>query len=97
MSVLVQRPRFIIKGKLALVTALWSLVTLYTGCSVKADDKMFLFPNHLFCIDQMSLIVDRLNVLGYGSFGLTMFIYGFILVNTFSGINFKSEYKEINK
>jgi hypothetical protein len=82
--------------------ALWSLMTLYTGCSVKADDKMFLFPNHLFCIDQMSLIVDRLNLLGYGSFGLTMFIfgaiiYGFILVRTFNGINFKSKYKEINK
>jgi hypothetical protein len=84
------------------VVALWSLMTLYTGCSVKGDDKMFLFPNHLFCIDQMSLIVDRLNLLGYGSFGLTMFIfgaiiYGFILVRTFNGINFKSKYKEINK
>lgn len=83
------------------VVALWSLMTLYTGCSVKADDKMFLFPNHLFCLDQMSLIVNRLNILGHGSFGLLMFIfgaiiYGFILVHTLSGINFKSKYKEIN-
>lgn len=83
------------------VVALWSLMTLYTGCSVKADNKMFLFPNHLFCIDQVSLIVDRLNILGYGSFGLTMFlvgaiIYGFILMHAFNGINFKSKYKEIN-
>lgn len=83
------------------VVAFWSLMTLYTGCSVKADNKMFLFPNHLFCIDQISLIVDRLNVLGYGSFGLTMFIvgaiiYGFILMHTLNRIDFKSKYKEIN-
>lgn len=45
--------------------ALWSYITLYTGCSVKGDDKNFAFPNNAYCLDQLGTIYDRLTVIGY--------------------------------
>ena len=45
--------------------ALWAQLSLFTGCATKGDDKYYAFSGHAFCLDQASLLMDRLAVLGY--------------------------------
>jgi hypothetical protein len=43
---------------------IWSELSLFAGCSIKGDDKYYLFPNNMLCLDQLDLIFQRLQITG---------------------------------
>lgn len=43
----------------------WSQLSLFTGCATKANNKHYLFSGPVFCLDQISTIIDRLSALGW--------------------------------
>jgi len=45
--------------------ALWSQLALFTGCATKINDKYYTFSGHAFCLDQATVLIDRLSVLGW--------------------------------
>jgi hypothetical protein len=45
--------------------AIWAQIALFTGCAVKGDDKSYVFPGHLFCVDQYATVFDRLSIIGW--------------------------------
>ncbi len=57
--------------------AVWSQFALYTGCAVKADDKIYHFSTQYFCLDQYSLLISRLGVIGWPLLTLIGFGSGF--------------------
>jgi len=56
---------FIFYAVLFQIIALWAQLSLFTGCATKGDDKYYVFSGKAFCLDQASLLIDRLAVLGY--------------------------------
>jgi hypothetical protein len=58
--------------------AVWAHLALYTGCAIKGDDKLFVFSGHSFCLDQTSLIMDRISVLGYPGLAVIGFAGGLV-------------------
>jgi hypothetical protein len=38
---------------------------LFSGCAAKGDNKFFQFPAGMYCLDQASLVFDRLGVLAW--------------------------------
>ena len=58
--------------------ALWAQIALFTGCATKGDDKYYVFSGQSFCLDQASLLMDRLAVLGYPSLAAIGFGGGLI-------------------
>ncbi len=57
--------------------AVWSQFALYTGCAVKADHKIYHFSTQYFCLDQYSLLISRLGVIGWPLLTLIGFGSGF--------------------
>ncbi|WP_283743912.1 glycosyltransferase family 39 protein [Sideroxydans sp. CL21] len=60
------------------IMALWSQLALFTGCATKGDDKSYVFSGSAFCIDQTSLLMDRMAVLGYPGLAVIGFSGGVI-------------------
>ncbi len=51
------------------VAALWSQFALFTGCATKSDDKLYAFSGSMFCLDQASTLVARLDVIAWPVLG----------------------------
>jgi hypothetical protein len=47
------------------VVALWAQFALFTGCATKGEDTYYVFPTHAYCLDRVSLLTNRLDVLGW--------------------------------
>lgn len=60
------------------VMAVWAQFALFTGCALKADDKYYSFPGHLFCLDQAPTLFDRLSIIGWPSLAAIGFGGGII-------------------
>jgi hypothetical protein len=45
--------------------AFWAQLALYTGCAAKADDKSYVFSGKSLCVGDVSLLIDRLAVIGW--------------------------------
>lgn len=59
--------------------ATWSNMSLFSGCSFKGNDKYFIFPNSTMCLDNISFVLNNINILGYGYWGLLSFSCGVLL------------------
>jgi hypothetical protein len=62
------------------IMALWSQLALFTGCATKGEDKSYTFSGHIFCLDQIPILVDRLSVLGWPVLAAVGFGGGLICV-----------------
>jgi hypothetical protein len=60
--------------------AIWSQLTLYTGCAEKAGKKYYVFPNHYFCLDHLPGVMQNLAVYGYPQLAFIGFLVGFSLI-----------------
>jgi hypothetical protein len=60
--------------------AIWSHIALFSGCAVKADDKGFSFSEGFLCLGDVSVIIERLQVLASPITGLLAFLLGFSLL-----------------
>lgn len=60
------------------IMVFWAQLALFTGCATKGDDKYYAFSGHLFCLDQTSLLMDRVAVLGYPGLAAIGFTGGLI-------------------
>lgn len=69
---------FLFYAVLFQMIALWAQLALFTGCATKGDDKYYAFSGHAFCLDQTSLLMDRVAVLGYPSLAAIGFGGGLI-------------------
>jgi hypothetical protein len=45
--------------------AIWSHAALFSGCALKGDDKFFQFTTRGYCLDQASVVFERLSVVGW--------------------------------
>ena len=50
---------------LFLLIVMWSQLALFTGCAIKNYDKYYKFSGHLFCLDQLVTMTDRLSVIAW--------------------------------
>ena len=50
--------------------ALWAEASLFSGCAIKGDDKLFQFPSSAYCVDQTSLVFDRLRLIAWPGIAL---------------------------
>ena len=60
--------------------AIWFHIALFGGCAAKSDAKNFVFNGHLICIDQFSIIMQRLEIISNPYMALISFFIGFILL-----------------
>lgn len=60
------------------IMVFWAQLALFTGCATKGDDKYYAFSGHFFCLDQTSLLMDRVAVLGYPGLAVIGFTGGLI-------------------
>jgi hypothetical protein len=74
--------------------AIWSNLSLFSGCSFKGESKYFIFPNHTMCLDNISFVLNNLNILGYGYWGLLCFSFGILLYGYLCRHFFKFHYNE---
>ena len=47
------------------IVAFWAQFALFTGCATKGPDKYYAFAGKAFCIDETSLLIGRLAVIGW--------------------------------
>jgi hypothetical protein len=73
---------------------LWCFLSLYAGCSTKSINKLFVFPDYWVCFNQMPIILDRLNILGFGFAGIFSFLAGSFLYAYLYYSFFKNEISE---
>ncbi len=45
--------------------AIWLQLTLFSGCSVKGDDKHYLFQSNYLCLDNAAMVVEGISLFGY--------------------------------
>lgn len=57
---------------------LWAQLALFAGCATKGDNKLYVFSGRFFCIDQTSLVMDRIAVLGYPVLAVSAITAGFV-------------------
>lgn len=62
------------------LAVLWSQFALFTGCASKGPDKYYVFSGNFFCLDQISILMDRASILGYPALGIVGFL-GWIFAN----------------
>jgi len=55
-------------------------MALFSGYAVKADDKGFSFSEGFLCLGDVSVIIERLQVLASPIAGLLAFFFGFSLL-----------------
>jgi hypothetical protein len=65
---------------LFLMAVLWAQMALFAGCAVKGSDKLYEFPDRLFCLDRMPQVIDRLQALGWPLAALACGGAGFLLL-----------------
>jgi hypothetical protein len=53
--------------------AIWSEIALFSGCATKGADKLFHFSTPMYCLDQFSLVVDRLGTLAWPGLAVCAF------------------------
>lgn len=61
------------------ITSVWAYLTLYSGCAVKGENKLFQFSDPFMCLFQANTVIENLSVLTYPKLGVTLFIFGLIL------------------
>jgi hypothetical protein len=55
------------------LAAIWSEVSLFSGCATKGADKQFHFQTPAFCLDQAPLVIQRLGVLAFPTVAMFAF------------------------
>jgi hypothetical protein len=55
----------VVYGAIFTCLAAWFQLALFSGCATKGADKHYLFPSQFFCVDNASMVVDGINLLGY--------------------------------
>jgi hypothetical protein len=53
--------------------ALWAEASLFSGCAVKGPDKLFQFSSSAYCLDQASLVFEKLRVIAWPGVALCGF------------------------
>lgn len=56
--------------------AMWNEIALFAGCATKANDKSYSFPDHAYCLDQVSTVLARLDVIAWPRLGLAALTAG---------------------
>jgi hypothetical protein len=62
------------------IIAIYFLVTLYSGCSYKGYSKLFEFQSQYVCLDNLGLIYERMNLIGFPILGMSCLAIGFSLL-----------------
>jgi hypothetical protein len=78
-SVLICNVVFIFLGIFQIIS-IYFLITLYSGCTTKGYNKIFEFQSQFFCLDNLSQIYARMDLLGFPMLGLTCFALGFSIL-----------------
>ncbi len=60
------------------IFSVWAQLALFTGCATKGDDKHYVFAGNALCLDQTTLIINRLAVLGYPTVAMAAFSVGLL-------------------
>lgn len=79
----------IIYAALFHIFALWFLLSLYSGCSIKGDNKHFQFDNSYYCLDQFFTVLSRANLLNHSYFGLFLIFIGFFIYAVLLNVAFR--------
>ena len=61
-----------------LLAVIWSQIALVTGCAIKSEAKYYQFSGHLFCLDHLPTVFDRLSVVAWPVPGFISIGAGFI-------------------
>jgi hypothetical protein len=55
----------LIYAAIFLLAVIWSQIALVTGCAIKSEEKYYQFSGHLFCLDHLPTVFDRLSVVAW--------------------------------
>jgi hypothetical protein len=73
---------------LFLLLALWSQMALFAGCAIKNEEKLYHFSGPWFCLDRVSEVIGRLEIVSWPLLAALSFGCGFfcLLIGLFSAV-----------